>query len=53
MKLQPQASKSNKNIKIINPREIKHTTSMTPVNLKFGEVGSPHKHSKSNSRNIN
>jgi hypothetical protein len=43
------SSKNTKIIKIINPKDIKNSTSMTPVNLKFGVVCSPQKYSKNNS----
>ena len=46
------SSKNTKIIKIINPKDIKNSTSMTPVNLKFGVVCSPQKYSKNNSATI-
>jgi hypothetical protein len=48
-----QTSKNNKMIKIINPKNIKNLAPMTPANLKLGDISTPHKLQKSNSRNIN
>ena len=40
-------------IKIINPKNIKNLAPMTPANLKLGDISTPQKLQKSNSRNIN